>query len=64
MTGFNPNDLMSRLEETKQEAISEEQSKFSKISSNISFVRVEKANFKNKMKNHYKGEFNMANLLK
>ena len=27
-------------------------------------LRVEKANFRKKMKNHYKGEFNMAALLR
>ena len=32
--------------------------------SQIVLLYVEKANFKKKMKNHYKEEFNMASLLK
>ena len=31
---------------------------------NPTILRVEKANFRKRMKNHYKGEFNMAALLR
>ena len=52
--GFNPDDLASKLGavleggDEKQEQTEEEK----------------KAAFKKRMKNHYKGEFNMANLLR
>ena len=63
MGGINPADLASRLEETKTEAINEEESKCIRYLIE-NFRILEKANFKKKMKNHYKGEFNMAALLK